>query len=157
MLKRIVRNGVKTAVVLSVTTPIAMMAASRRETGNPWSAINAICHIVDGDDVAPVDGFRPRESLLGLALNASAMVFWGLLYESALALSGTRSGAVSGVTATAAAYVVDYHVVPPRLTPGIEKRLSGTGILATYIAMAITLGASGLWNSDTGSDDARDI
>jgi hypothetical protein len=42
------------------------------------------------------------------------------------------------------AYVVDYHVVPKRLTPGIESRLSCRSLLLVYVVLALSLGLGGL-------------
>ncbi len=41
----------------------------------------------------------------------------------------------------AAAYLIDYHVIPKRLTPGFEKRLSGKSMCAIFAALAIGLAA----------------
>jgi hypothetical protein len=44
----------------------------------------------------------------------------------------------------AAAYVTDYHVVPKRLTPGWELRISPRSLLATYAVLALALPLRGL-------------
>ena len=85
MLKRILMAGLKTGGVLSVTVILAIMASSKRDSGNGWNAVNSICHVVDGDDVSQPSGFQPRDSLLGIATNSSAMVFWGASKRATLA------------------------------------------------------------------------
>jgi hypothetical protein len=52
-----------------------------------------------------------------------------------------RSAIGAGVAVAAAAYVVDYYVVPKRLTPGFEKRLSGRSLFWIYSALAAGLAA----------------
>ena len=37
------------------------------------------------------------------------------------------------------AYFTDYHVVPDRLTPGFEKRLSPKSLRVVYSALALSL------------------
>lgn len=37
------------------------------------------------------------------------------------------------------AYVVDYKVVPARLSPGFEKKIGPLGMLATYASFAASL------------------
>ncbi|WP_327363053.1 hypothetical protein [Caballeronia arvi] len=44
---------------------------------------------------------------------------------------------MSAAAATAiVAYVVDYHVVPKRFTPGFETHLSKRALAMTYVALA---------------------
>lgn len=53
--------------------------------------------------------------------------------------------ALLGGAATAAlAYLTDYHVVPRRLTPGVEKRLTGRSLFLVFGALAVGLSA-GAW------------
>jgi hypothetical protein len=40
--------------------------------------------------------------------------------------------------------VTDYYLVPKRLTPGFEKRLSGKSLATVYALLAIGLAASEL-------------
>lgn len=147
MLKRILMAGLKTGGVLSVTVILSIMASSKRDSGNGWNAVNAICHVVDGDDVSQPSGFQPRESLLGIATNSAAMVFWGVLYDGVLMLTRTKSNPATAIAGAATAYAVDYHLVPERLKPGIEKRMGPAGLLMTYAAFALTLVLSPLWNN----------
>ena len=46
---------------------------------------------------------------------------------------------VSGVAA-----VVDFKLMPPRLTPGFERRLSRPGVVWVYVALAAGLALGGL-------------
>ena len=142
----IIGNGLKTGLALAAATNAAIMLASDRELGAPWAAINDICHAVDGDEVTQPTGWSPRESLLGVFINGTAMAAWGVLYEGALAATKTKSGPVPGLLAAAVSYGIDYKLVPKRFTPGIERRLSGPSVLAAYLALGVALSLSGLWN-----------
>ncbi len=42
------------------------------------------------------------------------------------------------------AYVTDYRLVPRRLTPGYEKRVSGRSLFVIYGVLALSLGAGAL-------------
>lgn len=128
------------------------MAAGHRETGAPWAPINAICHIVDGDEVTQPSDFSARESSVGLAVNSAAMFGWALLYEGLLAATRRKSNAYFATGAAVAAYAIDYKVVPPRYSPGIEKKISRGSILGVYAVLAATLALSPLWND---YDDPR--
>ncbi len=50
---------------------------------------------------------------------------------------------IAGVATAGIAYVVDFYVVPKRLTPGFEKRLSNRSLLGIYAALAAGLMISG--------------
>ncbi len=144
--KTIIGNGLKTGLALAAATNAAIMLASDRELGAPWAAINAICHAVDGDEVTQPSEWSPRESLLGVFINGTAMALWGVLYEGTLAVTKTKSNPVTGLLGAALSYVIDYKLVPKRFTPGIEKKLSGPSVLAAYLALGVALSLSGLWN-----------
>ena len=78
---------------------------------------------------------------MGFAANYGASVFWALLYE-AMGRGRRRSRARAlrdGALTSAIAYVVDYHVVPRRLTPGFELRLPASALAAVYGALAFGL------------------
>jgi hypothetical protein len=146
MLNKILCNGLKTALALSVSTTASILIASTIENGAPWSALNCITHIIDGDDKEQPTEFSPRSSLLGLSLNATAMIIWGIAYEACLHADGKKSTPVTSIVATSGAVVTDYLLVPKRFTPGIEKKLSFGGVAASYLVIAATLALSPLWN-----------
>ena len=145
---KIIGDGLKTGLALAATTNAAIMVASDRELGAPWAAINTIAHIVDGDDVTQPSEYSPRESAIGVLVNGTAMAAWGVLYEGALAVTKTRSSPLTGALGAAVSYFIDYKVVPKQYTPGIEKKLSHSSVLAVYLVLGATLALSGSWNKE---------
>jgi len=139
-------RGLKTGLALAAATNTVIMLASDKENGSPWAALNCVAHIVDGDDKEQPVGYAPRESRLGIFVNGTAMSAWGVLYEGALLVTNTESSPLTAILATAAAYVIDYKIVPKQFTPGIEKRLSPQSVLLSYAAMAAMFTLSPLWN-----------
>lgn len=103
--------------------------------------------MVDGEEKQQPLSFSPRESLLGLLLNASAMAGWASIYEIVLAISNKPSNFPLAAGTATLAYLIDYHVVPKRLVPGIEKHMSRNGLIVCYIALAL-----GLWLSPRTSE-----
>ncbi len=85
MLTQILTRGLKTGFALAATTNAAIMLASDKENGAPWAALNAVAHIVDGDEKEQPMGYSQRESMLGIVVNGTAMAAWGVLYEGGLA------------------------------------------------------------------------
>jgi len=152
MLKRIIVAGIKTGAALSLSTVLAIMASSKHETGDAWNAVNAICHVVDGEEISQPSGFQKRESILGLGLNSAAMFAWSFLYEGALHLTKQKSTPATAIAGSAAAYVIDYHLLTERLKPGIEKKISSNGVFLAYAALALAFGLSPLWNKYQDQD-----
>lgn len=139
-------RGFKTGFALAAGTNAAIMLASDRENNAPWAALNCVAHIVDGDAKEQPLDYAPRESWLGIGVNGTAMCAWGVLYEGALLVTGTRSRVWTGLLGVGLAYWIDYKLVPKQFTPGIEKRLSHNAVLLSYAAMALGFALSPLWN-----------
>lgn len=126
----------------------ATAALGRVETGHALAPLNAVSHVLWGDKAAEKDDASMKYTFNGMAINSGAAVFWATIYEKLfgeaadqgqipLALLG--GGAVAGM-----AYVVDYHLVPERLTPGYDKRLSGKSMAVLYGVLALGLGIGAL-------------
>lgn len=120
---------------------IAVSLAGRRETGSYPAPLNATSHIVWGDSAARHDELSAKYTGTGTLLHYGAALFWAALHE---ALPG-RAPARAAITALTA-YVVDYHVVPRRLTPGFELRVSPGALAMVYGALALGLWAGSLRN-----------
>ncbi len=132
-----------TGTVASAATAAVAAALGKKEAGSPWAPLNAVSHALWGDRAARRSGFSGKYTLTGTALNQGGAMFWALLYEKAFGRTRSVPGALLGGAAIAAlAYVVDYYVVPKRLTPGYEKRLSPRSLAGLYGALALGLGAS---------------
>lgn len=138
------RNVATTASLATTATTAAALFVSKAETNYMAAALNATSHILWGDEAATHDDPDFQHTLVGGALNASAMGTWAFVQEL-LPRAQTPLGAVSkGVFVSTLAYVTDYFVVPKRLTPGFEKRLSRLGMLMMYGSLAGAL-ALGEW------------
>jgi hypothetical protein len=72
-----------------------------------------------------------------------------MLFEVLCGRNSRHGKAVAAAATTAAvAYVVDYHVVPYRLTPGFEVHLSRQALGLTYLALAAGFVAAALARSN---------
>jgi hypothetical protein len=125
------------------TTAVAALAGAA-ENHAPLGPINAISHIVFGDEATVHDEFSAKHTLSGVLLNTAAIGSWAVVSE--MLFGGKRRPATiphalaAGAAVSAIAYVTDYHLVPDRLTPGFEKRLSNKSLLAIYGTLAVGLG-----------------
>ena len=142
--REILKNTLWTGTITTLTSSAAIAGCGLVELGNAAAPINAVSHILWGDEAASVDEVDGQHTLAGLGLNSGAMFLWAGVFEALLGKQVTqRRPAISligGLALAALAYVVDYYLVPERFTPGFEKRLSGTSMLAIYAALGVSLG-----------------
>jgi hypothetical protein len=138
----------ETGKVVSAATTLAAAVCGAVENRNLIAPINAISHIVWGNDAAAEDRISPQYTFGGLFLNTIGSMVWALLYEKSFGEAAEKGNVglslLGGALVSATAYVTDYHIVPKRLTPGFEKRLSDRSLLAIYIVLALSLGLGGL-------------
>ena len=131
------------AVATAATTAAAAMCGELEEH-EPIAPINAISHIAWGDKAARHDEASLKYTLSGALLNTAAITGWAALHE--LVFSGPRrprtlpAALAAGAATSAVAYVTDYYIVPNRLTPGFEKRLSNKSLAGIYGVLAVSLG-----------------
>jgi hypothetical protein len=146
-------NALRTAISIggltSVTTALTTALCGWRENANAVAPLNAISHIVWGEEATSQEHISAKYTATGLALNTAAMFGWALIFAKLLRNSGKPaehriSSLSGGALVSLVAYVVDYHVVPKRLTPGIESRLSCRSLLLVYVVLALSLGLGGL-------------
>ena len=160
--KQLARTTLMSTVISSLGTTAASAWCGQRENKNALAPLNAVSHILWGEEAASQERFSAKYTLAGVALNASAMLGWALVFaylfdklrgdERAAAKSKSRkvaAGLLGGVATSALAYVVDYHVVPKRLTPGLEDRLPLRSLLLVYIVLALSLGAGGVLSRES--------
>lgn len=148
------RRSFVPAIGAAAATTIVASLCGHLENGDAVAPINDISHIVWGDAAFEAQGISARHTLLGLILNASAAWSWTMIFERFCgdaareesfddAIFTRRAARVAGGGAlvSAIAYLVDYHVVPPRLAPGFERHLSRRALLLVYAALALSLAA----------------
>jgi hypothetical protein len=130
-----------TGGIAAAATTATVALCGRAVEGNAIAPLNAISHIAWGDQAARQDDASWKYTATGLALNTAAVGSWAALYE---ALFGHRRSLThrlaGGAAVSAFAYFIDYFVVPKRLTPGFEMRLSNKSLFAIYATLAASLG-----------------
>jgi hypothetical protein len=135
------RDGAVAGSVASVLSTAVLAIAGSREAGSPVAPTNAVSHWLWGDEALHAQRPTLRHTATGYLTHHLAAVFWAALYSL---VYGQRRTAPSvpqaiagGVATSAVAFAVDYGVVPRRLTPGFEHRLSDSAMLATYASLAV--------------------
>jgi hypothetical protein len=139
--------------IASVATAATAAACGARDTGSGIAAVNVISHILWGSDASNVREADMKHTVPGLLLNTGATIFWAAIYEHVFGQAADRGhvapALLGGAGVAALAYVTDYHVVPKRLTPGWEERVSTRSLTVIYAVLALSFPVRGLlhyWN-----------
>ena len=142
------QNAALSGAVAAGTTSACVAVAGTRDSDSAVAPINATSHIVWGESAGANETVDARHTLLGMALNFGGCVFWATFFERYFGRAARRgdvaTALLGGAAVAAAAYVTDYHVVPKRLTPGWESRISRRSLAATYVVLALSLPLAGL-------------
>lgn len=146
--KRFLIDTLRTGAVATAATTLAVAACGQIEDGNAIAPINTVSHIAWGAESFGAAGPTAKHTLTGLALNAVAVTGWAAVHELLFGRWVRRSGVgramIGGAVVSGLAYVIDYHIVPARFTPGFEARLSGPSMFGIYAALALGLAVGSL-------------
>ena len=131
-----------TASGLLMSMVIAM--ASRARTGRTAPGLNAISHILWGGKAGRQRNWSFRYTVSGLLLNQLACLFWSGFFEALFRDRPNRlpgQGVPHVILVSFVAYLVDYHVVPKRCTPGFELLFPRAWYPSLYAGLAASLWA----------------
>ena len=112
----------------------------------PWMPLNATSHVLHGPAVATIADMDLTHTAPGTIIHIVSAFFWAGVAILLLRVIGSpRMGAawVAGLGTAALAGVVDYGLLPARLSPGWELVLPPSGVVAGLLALGIGI-ASGL-------------
>ena len=156
----------RTLISGSSASLLSMLAAyglGRRERDAPFAPINAISHWLHGPAAYAEDRASLRHTILGLVIHHASSLVWGALYQTLLrnvvepravegrpvrrGRPGVADRCAGAAVVTAIAAFTDLRLVPPRLSPGFEHRLSRRAVALIYLCFALGLAVVG-----TGAD-----
>jgi hypothetical protein len=150
-LNEIVSDGLWNGALATATTTAAAALSGQVELGQPLGPINAVSHILWGDRAARRSTPSAKYTATGLLLNAAAVTSWAVAQELLFCRQERRKSAsrflAEGAATAGIAYVTDYYLVPDRLTPGFEKRLSNKSLAGIYAVLAVSLGVGAFLRS----------
>ena len=130
---------------LATTATLAVLGA--RKGGSAVAPINATSHVLWGDEVGKADAIDVKHTLPGLLIKGGAGVFWALMHEllsERLPRRDRTAAIATGAAVAGIAYVVDYHLIPRRLTPGWELRLPRGSVALGFVALGAALAAAAM-------------
>jgi hypothetical protein len=153
-------DGNQAGALASLLSAAVLAEASRRETGSPFACLNATSHWIWGGEAAGHQSFSLRYTVNGYLIHHAASCFWGVLYERGVGEQMDHLPAsakvAAGLAAAGFACLVDYRVVPRRLSPGFELRLSRRSIAAGYLAFGLGIALAGMARAERKARHAQE-
>ena len=138
--KPALREWLVSGTLAGVLSAIVLLVAGRREAGSAAAAVNAESHWLWGDESLHEDRFTLRHTLTGIATHQLATVFWAtlraLVRRGGKPATSVSDALIGGLVTGAAAATIDYTLVPRRLSPGFEHRLSTGAMVGVFAAIA---------------------
>jgi hypothetical protein len=126
----------------------ALAGRGRAETGSSAAPLNAVTHWLFGSRALRVNRADLRHTALGALVHFGSSMFWAVFYDRLVCRRqpppGTATLVTSALGVTALAAVTDFKLVPERLTPGFEHRLSKRSLVLTYALFAAGLALGGI-------------
>lgn len=133
-------EGLVSGTLGAALASAVLMLAGRREGGSAVAPINAVSHWVWGEEAARDESVDARHTGVGAVTQLLAGVFWGTLHAKLRPRvhgDAVVPAAIAGALATGAvAATVDYGLIPKRLAPGWELRVSKPAVALALVAMA---------------------
>jgi hypothetical protein len=125
--------------MVALTTSAALAVLARIEGRSAIQPVNSTSHWFWGEAAGRSRRIDARHTILGFVTHHGASLFWACAYEMLRRHPQKRAAFGDAVAVSALAAVVDYGVVPKRLTPGWEKVVSPRAIGVAYAVMAVAL------------------
>ena len=134
----LLRRALASGSLASVLSTVVVSVWSRHVAGSVPAGTNAASQWVWDRPARHARGWSWRHTAVGYLIHHASSVFWATGYEGWCARRPARPLAKAAAVA-ALAYLVDYHVVPRRLSPGFERRISAPGMACAYAGFALGL------------------
>ena len=136
-----------TGGIAGVLSAAFVVAASLRETGSPASGINGASQVFFGRAATRRRRVDVRHTLTGLFVHYASALWWAGVHETPRLRAFVPNACLRALLVMAGAAVLDYGLLPRRLSPGLEGQLSRRTIAATFGTIAGGL-ALGSWLQD---------
>jgi hypothetical protein len=145
--KQSVREGLVSGTLAGLFSAAVLLVRGRSDADSAAAPVNAESQWLWGDESLAEDRPTLRHTLTGIVTHQLSTVFWATLYAL---LRGEKhaprripQAVLGGIATSAAAAAIDYTLVPRRLQPGFEQRLSKGSTVGVFAAIAagVALGA----------------
>jgi hypothetical protein len=144
VINSLLARALVSGTVSSLATALVASLMARRSGRSAAEPVNAVGSHLTGAHALWRRDFSLKATLPGVAINLGGCLFWAGVMERWVQrrpLRGTADALGRGGITAALAYSVDYLVLPRRLRPGYERKLSRAQLLAVYSVLSITFPA----------------
>ena len=145
--------------VASLLSAGMLALRGRREVRSASAPLNAPSHWLFGRSALHSDHLSLRHTLSGMLIHHGSSIFWALIYSRLLHRQRVQPTLGALLVAALAAWV-DLMLVPERLTPGFERRLTHKSLVLVYAAFAFGLslgGGHGRAVAEAASEEERPL
>lgn len=137
-LRETLRQAAFSGSAAAMTSAVVAARLAMASGSSPYASLNAVSHCLWRNRAFAQQRLSARYSGIGAAIHWGSGVFWGALFETLRGKSASPSRSIGAAAATsAAAYVIDYHIVPKRVTPGFEAHIPTRSFPLIYGALAL--------------------
>jgi hypothetical protein len=146
-LSALLRSSLVSGSIASVVSAAVLSGLAKAEGKTPVQPINATSQWLHGEKAGKVKQVDAIHTGAGYATHHAACVLWASLFEtirSRAADAGPASILRDAALVSTTAAVVDYGLVPRRLTPGWEGPLPIRSVAGGFAGLALGLAMGGL-------------
>jgi hypothetical protein len=137
---QILRRSAISGSMAALTSGATAACMSSANGNSVFATLNAVTHCLWPRTAYKQQALSARYTLTGAAIHLGSGIFWGVFFEM---FRGSRRNLTPVVTSAATtavmAYMVDYHVVPERVTPGFEAHVPRRSFPVIYAALGLGL------------------
>ncbi len=131
----------------SAVSAAVLSFLAKLEGASPVQPINATSHWLHGERAGAIKEVDGEHTAVGLATHQGACVFWATLFETIRSAKPDARPAIiarDAATVATVAAIVDYGLMPRRLTPGWEGPLPIRSVAGGFAGLALGLAVGGL-------------
>lgn len=136
--------------IAGIGTLATVALRGARDTGSALAPINATSHVIWGPAAGQVERPTLRHTLPGAVINLGSGLWWALVFQKLFGAATERRGLpaalLGGVATAGLAYLLDYRLLPRRLSPGWEQRITGRSLRLSLGVMGLAIGLASLLN-----------
>ena len=145
--KQTLVEGAPKAKIVGAASLASVALAGAIEDRDAVAPVNAISHIVWGDEAYEQRELSLKYTGTAVLLNDVSVAGWAYLHEWLFGKAQDEgkigTSLVGGAAISLLAYLIDYHLVPKRFKPGFERHLQPKSLVFIYVILALALGLGG--------------
>jgi hypothetical protein len=136
--RQLIGRALISGSVASVVSTAALGVLALLEGKGAAQPTNSTSHVYWGDQAAAARSVDLRHSVPGYIIHHASAVFWAVLFEGITSERERSTGklARNAAAVMATAGLLDYGLLPKRLTPGFERVLSTRSTIIGFAGLA---------------------